>query len=105
MGPDAGGHARHDDRQRADLPRRLHDPEWKVIDENRLAQYDGPVLLTSGEQSPPIFHPIEDRLAQLLPQAKRTMYAGAGHIPHVTHPEEYVAELAAFIESMEASRR
>ena len=83
----------------------LHDPEWKVIDENRLAQYDGPVLLTSGEQSPPIFHPIEDRLAQLLPQAKRTMYAGAGHIPHVTHPEEYVAELAAFIESMEASRR
>ena len=30
-------------------------------------------------------------------------YAGAGHIPHVTHPEEYVAELVAFIQSKEVS--
>ena len=83
----------------------LHDTEWKVVDETRLASYDGPALLTSGEQSPPMFRPIEHRLARLLPQAKRTTYAGAGHIPHVTHPKEYVAELVRFIESNEVTRR
>jgi pimeloyl-ACP methyl ester carboxylesterase len=83
----------------------LHDTEWKVVDETRLACYEGPALLTSGEQSPPMFRPIAHRLARLLPQAKRTTYAGAGHIPHVTHPKEYVAELVAFIESNEVSRR
>lgn len=83
----------------------LHDTEWKVVDETRLASYDGPALLTSGDQSPPMFQAIERRLAQLLPRARRTTYAGAGHIPHVTHPEEYVAELVGFIESNEASRR
>jgi pimeloyl-ACP methyl ester carboxylesterase len=83
----------------------LHDIEWKVVDPTRLARYGGPALLTSGDQSPPMFQPIERRLAQLLPQAKRRTYAGAGHIPHVTHPEEYVATLVGFIESNEANRR
>lgn len=83
----------------------LHDTEWKVVDQTRLARYDGPALLTSGDQSPPMFQPIERRLAQLLPRAKRTTYVGAGHIPHVTHPEEYVTQLVGFIESNEANRR
>ena len=83
----------------------LHDTEWKVVDEARLARYDGPALLTSGDQSPPMFQPIERQLARLLPQAEQTTYVGAGHIPHVTHPEEYVAELVGFIESNEAGQR
>jgi pimeloyl-ACP methyl ester carboxylesterase len=83
----------------------LHDTEWKVVDAPRLARYDGPALLTSGDQSPPMFQAIERQLAQLLPRAKRTTYAGGGHVPHVTHPEEYVAELVGFIESNEANRR
>jgi pimeloyl-ACP methyl ester carboxylesterase len=83
----------------------LHDTEWRVVDETRLARYGGPALLTSGDHSPPVFQPIERRLAQLLPQAKRTTYAGAGHIPHVTHPEDYVTQLVRFIESNEVNRR
>ena len=83
----------------------LHDTEWRVVDETRLACYDGPALLTSGDQSPPMFQAIERRLSQLLPRARRTTYAGAGHIPHVTHPEEYVAQLVGFIESNEANWR
>lgn len=77
----------------------LRDPECKTLDETRLARYGGPALLTSGDQSPPIFRPIEDRVARLLPQSRRTTYAGAGHIPHVTHPEEYVAEVVGFLGS------
>jgi pimeloyl-ACP methyl ester carboxylesterase len=83
----------------------LHDTEWQVVDETRLTRYVGPALLTSGDQSPPMFKAVERQLARLLPQAKRTTYAGAGHIPHVTQPEEYVAQVVAFIESNEASRR
>lgn len=82
-----------------------NDPECTSIDEARLAEYDGPVLLSAGDQSPPIFEPVERRLADLLPQAERVTYAGAGHIPHVTHPEAYVAELVAFVNSSEASQR
>jgi pimeloyl-ACP methyl ester carboxylesterase len=52
-----------------------------------------------------MFRPIAHRLARLLPRAKRSTYAGAGHIPHVTHPKEYVVELVRFIESNELTRR
>lgn len=83
----------------------LNDPEWKFVDESQLAEYDGPVLITSGDQSPPIFRSVERRLAGLLPQARQTAYAGAGHIPHVTHPEKYLSEVVGFIESREASQR
>lgn len=83
----------------------LNDPGWKSVDESRLAEYDGPVLITSGDQSPPIYQPVERRLARLLPQARRKAYAGAGHIPHVTHPEEYLSEVVGFIESMDAGLR
>ena len=82
----------------------LNDPECSSVDETRLTAYDGPVLITSGEQSPSIFQPVERRIASLLPQAKRTTYAGAGHIPHVTHPEEYIAGVVGFIESNEVRR-
>jgi len=82
-----------------------NDPECASIDEVRLAEYDGPVLLTTGDQSPPIFRLVERRLAELLPQAHRVTYAGAGHIPHVTHPEAYVAELLMFVQSKEESRQ
>jgi pimeloyl-ACP methyl ester carboxylesterase len=83
----------------------LNDPECSAVDETRLAAYDGPVLITAGGQSPPIYQPVERRIAQLLPQAERTTYAGAGHIPHVTHAEEYVTEVVGFIESNEEARR
>lgn len=73
------------------------DPEASAIDEVALARYYGPVMLTSGDHSPPLFGQVIDRLAELLPHAVRRTYAGAGHIPHVTHPEQYLAGLFAFI--------
>jgi pimeloyl-ACP methyl ester carboxylesterase len=81
------------------------DPEAGAIDVTGLARYDGPAVITSGDQSPPIFRPVADRVAHLLPQAVRSTYAGAGHIPHVTHPEEYVGAVVAFVQSVEGNRR
>lgn len=81
-----------------------HDPQAAAIDDAALARFDGPALLTSGDQSPPLFGPVLDRLAELLPHAVRRTYVGAGHIPHVTHPEQYVAELVAFTRARAGAR-
>lgn len=73
------------------------DPDARTIDGAALARYRGPVLLTSGDRSPPLFRPVLTRLAELLPQAEQVVYAGAGHIPHVTHPEAFVHDVMAFM--------
>ena len=75
----------------------LKDPEWQTIDEAGLARYEGPVLLTRGDQSPPLFRPILNRLADLLPQAQRHVYRGAGHIPYATHPDDFAREVLGFV--------
>jgi pimeloyl-ACP methyl ester carboxylesterase len=72
-------------------------PDSRTVDEAALARYEGPVLVTSGTQSPPAFQPVIQHLARLLPQAQRIDYAGAGHLPHVTHPEEFVTTVVGFI--------
>ena len=72
-------------------------PDSRAVDEAALTRYTGPVLVTSGGQSPPIFQAVLHDLVRLLPQAQRLEYAGAGHIPHVTHPAEYVRTVLRFL--------
>jgi pimeloyl-ACP methyl ester carboxylesterase len=67
----------------------LRDPEAFALDLDALAKYGKPALLTHGDQSPPMFAPILDRIAAVLPKAERHLYAGAGHVPHITHPTDY----------------
>jgi pimeloyl-ACP methyl ester carboxylesterase len=67
----------------------LRDPDAFALDLDALARYGKPALLTHGDQSPPMFAPILDRIAAVLPQAERHLYAGAGHVPHMTHPADY----------------
>ncbi|MFC7446505.1 alpha/beta fold hydrolase [Rhodococcus daqingensis] len=67
----------------------IRDPDALALDLEALARYTKPALLTQGGQSPPMFAPILDRIAPVLPQAERHRYAGAGHLPHMTHPTEY----------------
>ena len=78
-----------------------NDPDASAIDESALARFERAVMLTGGDQSPPIFQPVLHRLAHLLPHARQFVYPGAGHIPHVTHPEAYVAKVVGFIQSRE----
>ena len=58
LGAAPGADAGDDGRQCADLPRRGARPECADVDEDALARYGGPVLVTSGGQSPPIFQPV-----------------------------------------------
>jgi pimeloyl-ACP methyl ester carboxylesterase len=73
------------------------DPEALTIDLTAVAAIACPVLLTRGDQSLPFYALIASRLAEVLPHAQLRVIAGAGHLPHRSHPAEYVAAITAFI--------
>ncbi|MGH7389781.1 MAG: alpha/beta fold hydrolase, partial [Candidatus Rokuibacteriota bacterium] len=67
-----------------------------------LRNFERPVLLTSGDQSPPTFAPVIRKLAEALPRAEVVTLAGVGHVPHATHPDLYVETVAAFVHQHKA---
>lgn len=73
------------------------DPAWPTLDLDSLSAFPAPALLTEGDQSPPWFPVIIRRLAEALKRAERHVYLGAGHVPHMTHPHDYVKTVADFI--------
>jgi pimeloyl-ACP methyl ester carboxylesterase len=81
----------------------MADPNWHVIDLDALGRLDVPVLLTNGEESPPFFAVIIDRLEEAIPGAQAEIIPGAGHVPHETHPAEYVAAVSAFVRDSAAA--
>jgi pimeloyl-ACP methyl ester carboxylesterase len=74
----------------------LRDPDGLNIDLDALSGYAQPTQLTQGDQSPPLFALVLDRLQTVLPHAGRHTYVGAGHIPHITHPTEFAAIVADY---------
>jgi pimeloyl-ACP methyl ester carboxylesterase len=72
------------------------DPDWATIDLDGLSAVSRPVLLTQGDQSPPFFAAIVSRLAEVLDRAYVTRIPGAGHVPHQTHPAEWVTIVSEF---------
>lgn len=75
------------------------DPHWAALDLEGLRGCAAPALLTRGATSPRWFGAVSERIAGTLPGARTQVFEGAGHVPHVTHPERYVAELTAFFAS------
>ncbi|MCX5192541.1 alpha/beta hydrolase [Streptomyces sp. NBC_00249] len=73
------------------------DPHWADLDLDGLARCPAPVLLSGGGLSPAWLGAVLDRLAASLPHARRQTLEGAGHIPHMTHPQQYVAALKRFL--------
>jgi pimeloyl-ACP methyl ester carboxylesterase len=80
----------------------MRDPDIFGIDSETLARFSGPVLLSEGSESPPFLGQILDRVHAALPTATRHTFAGAGHIPHITHPQDYVTKITEFIDSAAA---
>ena len=73
------------------------DPAWADIDLDSLRSLRFPVLLTQGEESPPFFSKIIERLTEAIEGAEVRTLSGAGHVPHLTHPAEYVAAISGFL--------
>jgi len=69
----------------------LRDPEALHVDRDALAQVGLPVFITGGDDSHRAFRAIVDGLAGIMPTAGGTVMPGAGHVPHITHPDAYAA--------------
>jgi pimeloyl-ACP methyl ester carboxylesterase len=82
----------------------MRDPEWATIDLERLASSSIPALLTRGDHSLPWFPRIIERLHAAMPRTSLVhTFAGAGHAPHATHPDEFVRVVRAFIEGADGA--
>jgi pimeloyl-ACP methyl ester carboxylesterase len=81
----------------------LRDPEFWSLDLEALRGFSRPVLLMRGAEGAPFAPPIVEKLRAVLPHAETKVFAGAGHEPEVSHPDEYVASVGTFIDTV-ASR-
>jgi pimeloyl-ACP methyl ester carboxylesterase len=63
------------------------DPEQLAFDLRSIAAFPKPILVTRGDQSPPIFAPVVARLAGAAPCMEAMTIPGTGHVPHATHPD------------------
>lgn len=75
----------------------LDDPEATQPDRSTLAELLIPVLLTTGERSPPFLQRITAGTAALLQNATVRTLPGAGHAPHRTNPDLFVALIHGFL--------
>jgi pimeloyl-ACP methyl ester carboxylesterase len=75
----------------------MQDPEAMELDVGRLHDFAAPALLTMGDQSPPFFRSVVGRITEVLPGAETHTFAGAGHVPHLSHPEEYLRVVTTFL--------
>jgi pimeloyl-ACP methyl ester carboxylesterase len=83
----------------------LEDPDTLDLELSTLSAFRGPALITQGGRSPPLFAAAVERVAAALPRATRHTFAGAGHVPHETHPREYLLRLETFLVVAGASSR
>jgi pimeloyl-ACP methyl ester carboxylesterase len=67
------------------------------VDLPRLRAFSQPALVTRGDQSPPFFGVILEQIVAALPHARLHTFRGGGHVPHVTHPDEYVEVVSRFV--------
>lgn len=72
------------------------DPGGLSIDGAALSKTKVPLMFSSGTGSPPLFPAVVRELAVLVPAAHVEVLAGAGHVPHVSHPVAWVANLFDF---------
>ncbi|HTT46077.1 MAG TPA: alpha/beta hydrolase [Thermoplasmata archaeon] len=75
----------------------MGDPEASRPSPEILADLLIPVLLTSGERSPPFLRRIVERMSTHLRNATVREIAGAGHVPHVSDPDLFVAFIYGFL--------
>ena len=79
------------------FPNEVRDPERFTLDQDSVRSFSRPAFLSAGEQSPPFVEKVRSMLAEVLPNCEVVTFASAGHLPHVTHPEEYIETVGALI--------
>lgn len=73
------------------------DPAWSDLDVAAIADHGHPLLLTRGTTSPDWLRVTQEALTQALPHAETAIVEGAGHSPHMSHPEDFSGLLLTFL--------
>lgn len=81
------------------------DPDGLSIDESALATTTVPLLLSHGTESPALFPAVIRQLATLVPHARLAVLTGAGHVPHATDPDAWIANLLTFYDGLDEPAR
>ena len=74
--------------------RQVAGPAPNLVD--RLAEVDAPTLILVGSLDPG-FHRAAEVMAAKLPNARRVLLEGAGHVLNLDQPEGFVREVEAFL--------
>jgi len=74
----------------------MQDPQSLEIDITTVSDFKKPTLMSLGTASPPFLPLIIDKLTNAMPHAKRITLEGAGHVPHMSHPEMYIKMVSNF---------
>ncbi len=72
------------------------DPEALTVDLGALTSFPHAALVSHGSESPPFFPIVVEQVANALPNVQRRTFEGAGHVPHISHPEEFVESVRTF---------
>jgi pimeloyl-ACP methyl ester carboxylesterase len=72
-------------------------PDWSELDTRAIATSGHRTLLTKGTASPAWLQVVTDLLAEHLPHAETAAIEGAGHSPHITHPDEFGELIGTFL--------
>ena len=67
------------------------------LDHRAIEEFTPPVLLLSGDHSPPITRCILDRLEQTIPNTQRATISEAAHMGPMFRPEPYANEIMQFL--------
>ena len=78
----------------ADTGPTLRHDRANILRDGGLEAIDAPVLLISGQNSPPVIGEIADALAARLPDVGRAQVPGAGHMLPITHPQQVAGLIA-----------
>ena len=73
------------------------DPAWGDLDVGAIADHGHPLLLTRGTTSPDWLRITQEALMAALPNAETAIIEGAGHSPHLSHPDDFAAVLRTFL--------
>jgi pimeloyl-ACP methyl ester carboxylesterase len=72
------------------------DPHWAALDVARVRRFPGPIVVTRGDSGPAWLPYVALGVAERIGRESRVI-AGAGHSPHLTHPDPFAALIADFI--------
>ena len=75
----------------------IMDPEATKPESAALNDLLIPVLVTTGERSPPFLHRVAAQLAGRLRNATSRSLPGVGHVPHLSDPDQFIALVHGFL--------